>query len=222
LTVVREIVKSIMPLLCGAPFNSNRMNMEDLKADILSIFHADKVRYIPPRDETGEMTAYEVARRYQLAQKLLGPTYGNIIFHGLDVIIETTFGMMLDAGAFEPPPRKVESLRIQYESPLARAQRAQDVQAIQDTIAVLEPLNAVNGMVYDNINFDETTLTVARGLGFPANCLNSETKRAEIRDAKAKARQQAEALATMETGARAAADVAKLPPGTVEKLSGGS
>lgn len=221
LTVVREIDKSIKPLLSGAPYNANRMNMEDLKADILSIFHADKVRYIPPRDETGEMTAYEVARRYQLAQKLLGPTYGNIIYHGLDVIIETCFNMMLEAGAFDPPPRKVETLRIQYESPLARAQRSQDVQAIQDSFQVLEPLNAVNGTIYDNVDLDKTALTVLRSLGFPSDCLNSEDRRKSIRDERAKARQQAEALAAMETGARAAADVAKLPPGTLENLAGG-
>jgi hypothetical protein len=221
ITVVRDVNNGIKPLMSGAPYNANRMNLEDIRQQIREIFHVDKVRYIPPRDETGEMTAYEVARRYQLAQKLLGPTYGNIVFHGLDSIIETTFNMMLEAGAFSPPPEKVPALRIQYESPLARAQRSQDVQAIQDTFQVIFPMLEMNPGIMDNFNLDQTAVIVAKALGYPVEGLNSEQKRKAIRDAKAKAQAQAQALETMERGAGAAANLAKIPEGTIEKLAGG-
>ena len=156
-----------------------------------------------------------------MAQKLLGPTYGNIIFHGLDVIIETTFNMMLDGGAFLPPPEEVPALRIQYESPLARAQRSQDVQAIQDTLQVLVPLSEIFPGWTDNFNFDETSVIVAKALGYPSDGMNSEEKRKAIRDEKAKAQKQAQDLETMERGAGAAANLAKVPEGMVEKLAGG-
>jgi Bacteriophage head to tail connecting protein. len=94
----------LKPLSTGARYPDNRQRLLDLKQSIKEVFHNDKVKFIPPREQTGQMTAYEVSKRYQLAQQLLGPTFGNIIFHGLDRIIESTFNMMNKAGAFPHRP----------------------------------------------------------------------------------------------------------------------
>ena len=88
------------------------------------------------------MTAFEVNIRYEMAQKLLGSPFNNLINLGLDKIIERCFGIMYRAGALDPAPPSIlhaaqsnQNINIQYESPLARAQRLEQVEAMQKTFA---------------------------------------------------------------------------------------
>ena len=85
----------------------------------------------------------------------------------------------------------------------------------------MAPLSEVFPGWTDNFNFDETSVIVAKALGYPSDGMNSEEKRKAIRDEKAKAQKQAQDLETMERGAGAAANLAKVPEGMVEKLAGG-
>lgn len=224
ITIVRDL-DNVKTWDTGAKFSDNRLRSEDLKNNIREIFHNDKVKFIPPREQTGQMTAYEVARRYQMAQQLLGPTFGNIIDHGLDPMIEVTFNMMRAAGAFGDDFELPENVEIEYESPLARAQRIHEVESISNT---LEFINGTlefwpDGM--DNIKSDDTIVHVAQRLGTPAKLITSKDEKKTIRDDRKDTdkSQQLEQLALAAKAAKDAAGAAKdMPPGVMEQLTGGA
>jgi len=224
LTVVKK-ENDLKPIITGAKFSENRVKKEDLKASIREIFHGDKVKFIPPRDQTGQMTAYEVARRYQLAQQLLGPTFGNIVFHGLDRIIETTFNMLNRSGAFPEPPVEIpENVKVEYESPLAKAQRVAEIEAINSTLEAAAGMAELKPDIMDNFKLDETAVFVAEVMGYPSKLINSEDEKNEIRTARAEAQKKQEELEQAALMAKAAKDgagaVKDLPPEMMEKLGG--
>jgi len=222
LTVVDDVEKSLKPLLTGARYSDNRLKKEDLKLAIREIFHGDKVKFIPPREQTGQMTAYEVERRYQMAQVLLGPTFGNIIDHGFDPLVECTFNMMLEGGAFPPPPGELSEINVEYESPLARAQRIQELDSITTTLESAAALMEAKPDIMDNFKLDDTAVYVAKAKGYPAKLINDEGERDEIRQARAdmQAKQQAmEQAALLAKAAKDGAGAMKdMPAGALEGM----
>lgn len=216
LTIIKK-QDALKPFDTGAKHQDNRIKEEDLKQSIREIFHNDKVKYIQPRDETGQMTAYEVSRRYQLAQQLLGPTFGNIVYYGLDPLIETTFKMMNAAGAFGILPEGLRAAKIEYKSPLARAQRGQDIDAIRVTMEAVQGIMSVKPDVTDNFDLDGTAVHIAKSAGYPAKLINSAEVRKGVRDKRQKEieqQRQAELAATMAKAAKDGAGAMKeLPEG---------
>ena len=199
----------LRPMETGARFSDNRLKKEDLKQGIREVFHGDKVKFIPPRNETGQMTAYEVSRRYELANQLLGPTCGNIIFHGLDRFIEATFNMMNVGDAFRPYSDQLpEDVRVEYESPLARSQRMQALDAINGTLEAITPMIELQPDVVDNFKLDDAVRHVAEVKGFPAKLINSEAEKQDIRDNREEAQRQQAELEQAAIAARTAKDAA--------------
>lgn len=232
LTVMKQ-QDSLKPLLTGAKYAETRQKREDQRQVIREIFHGDKVKFIPPRDQTGQMTAYEVARRYQLAQMLLGPTFGNIIDHGFDPLIEASFNMLLANGAFpEPPGGLAELLKetngkvsVEYESPLARVQRVQEIESIQNTLEAVGAMVEVKPDIMDNFKLDDTAVYVAKAQGYPSKLINSDDEREEIREGRAAAQAKAEETEKMALMAKAAKDGAgaakDMPPEIMAAMAGG-
>lgn len=223
---------NLKPLITGARYSDNRQRFEDLKADIKEVYHGDKVKFIPPRDQTGQMTAYEVARRYELAQLLLGPTFGNIVDHGFDPMIECTFQMMLDGGAFPQPPGGLGELlrqsggkvHVEYESPIARAYRMQEVNSIQNTVQAVATMVEVKPDIFDNFKLDDAAVAVAKALGFPERLIEDEGKRDEIRQLKGQIAQQQQQIEQLGQIAKAARDgagaMSQLPAGMMQGMKG--
>src|SRR5207344_3451052 len=89
-----------------------------------------------------KMTATEVIQRQTERMRLLGPVLGRLENEFLNPLIERVFGIMNRNRAFERPPEAVENadMRIEYSSPLARAQKSQIAQGFQQVIGILEPL----------------------------------------------------------------------------------
>jgi len=225
LTVVKS-KDSLFPLFDGSRYGDNKARKEDQRLIIREIFHGDKVRYLPPREQTGQMTAYETARRYQQSQLLLGPAFGNIVDHGLDPEVEFGFNVMYRAGAFGDSPIDIpdEEWEIQYESPLAKAQRVTEVEAINNTLEAVGRIFEVKEDIYDNFKLDETALQIADNFGYPTKLTSSDEERDEIRKARAEAQKKQEALeqaALLAKVGKDAAGAAKdLPEGMMEKLTG--
>jgi len=231
LTVMKQ-QDSLKPILTGSKYAESRAKREDQRQVIREIFHGDKVKFIPPREQTGQMTAYEVARRYQLAQLLLGPTFGNIVDHGFDPLVESSFNMMLTAGAFPEPPGGLAELlketngkvNVEYESPLARAQRVQEIESIQTTLEAVGGMLEVKPDIMDNFKLDDTAVYVAKAQGYPTKLINSEEEKKVIREERAAAQakaEQAEKMALMAKAAKDGAGAAKdMPPEIMEAMAG--
>jgi len=218
----------VKPIQTGARYVDNKDRQADQRNIIREIFHGDKVKFIPPREQTGQMTAHEVERRYQLAQILLGPTFGNIVDHGFDPIVETTFNMMLEAGAFPAPPGSMQEMmgksggkvNVEYESPLARAQKVQELDSIVGTIEQAIGLSEVKPDIMDNFKLDETVVYVAKAKGYPSKLINDKEEVEVIRKGRMEQQQKAEAAQQMALMAKAAKDGAgamkDMPEGAME------
>lgn len=93
-----------------------------------------------------EMTATEVLERKEEKLNLLGPVIDNQIHELLDPVIERTFNIMERRGMIPPPPEALQgsSLKIDYISLLAQAQKMIGIGGMEAYLTVAERLAAVD------------------------------------------------------------------------------
>ena len=139
------------------------------------------------------MTATEVHVRVALIRQLLGPVYGRFQAEDLQLLVVRCFGIAFRAGIFSPPPESLQNanFNVRYISPLARAQKLEDVTAIERLGANVANLAGISQDVVDLIDTDEATRVVAEALGVPAKVIRSSDAVADLRDQRQKAQHQA-------------------------------
>src|SRR3546814_17973148 len=83
------------------------------------------------------MTAEEVRTRVDMIRKLLGPVYGRLQAEYIKPMIDRCFGLAYRAGIFTPAPQSLRgrSFSVRYVSPMARAQKLDEVMALQQVFA---------------------------------------------------------------------------------------
>lgn len=174
-----------MPL--GQRFDVTQIKVNELRESIRRIFYSDQLQL----QETPQMTAAEVYVRYELMQRILGPTLGRFESEFLNHLIEREFGIMFRAGMFPPMPEVLKRyagrdiLDIEYEGPLARAQRLGELNALQKFMSFVGPIAQVKPEVLDNIDFDIATIETAEVVGVPSKLIRSIERRDAIRKARA-------------------------------------
>lgn len=132
-------------------------------------------------------TATEVLARQEEKLRLMGPHLGRIQAEFLDPLIRRQFGIMRRANQLPPPPRQLQArgVRIEYVSPLARAQRAGEGAAIVRALEALAPIGAVKPEIYDNIDADAAARALTQSFGAPNHLLRSKAAVADLRAAAA-------------------------------------
>jgi hypothetical protein len=199
LTVVRTM-DSMEPYESGARFDVSQLQRDQLEAKIRSIFFVDQLEL----KESPAMTATEVQTRYELMQRLLGPTLGRLQSDYLDPLVQRTFNILYRAGVLGEPPEVVfedsGQLDIIYTGPLVRAQRADIAQGVMRWAATLAELGEITPDVLDIPNWDEIAKELGSLEGVPAKLMNSDQDIKKTRkDRQAKmARAQAAAQAQEE------------------------
>jgi hypothetical protein len=188
MTVVRTM-DSMEPYESGARFDVSQLQREQLKQSIRSIFYVDQLEL----KESPAMTATEVQTRYELMQRLLGPTLGRLQSDYLDPLVQRTFNILYRAGQFGALPASITEnddgeLDIIYTGPLVRAQRADIAQGVSRWVASLAELGEIVPEVLDIPNWDAIGKELGSLEGVPAKLMNSD---AEIKaNRKKKAAQQ--------------------------------
>lgn len=181
MTVVRTM-DSMMPYESGARFDVSQLQREQLKQAIRSIFYVDQLEL----KESPAMTATEVQTRYELMQRLLGPTLGRLQSDYLDPLVQRTFNILYRAGQFGELPAAITEnnegeLDIIYTGPLVRAQRADIAQGVSRWVASLAELGAIVPEVLDIPNWDEIGKELGSLEGVPAKLMNSNTQIKKVR-----------------------------------------
>lgn len=228
--------EAIGPILSGIDFKISNLKKEELKGSIKSIYKIDQLQ-LPTNGP--QMTATETNVRYELMQRILGPTLGRLEIEFAKPLIDRTFNLMWRADALPPLPPELQAaasqrpinLRIRYEGPLARAQKASDVQSIGQLNGMLEPLLQAKPEVADVIDFDEMIRKLADELGIPASIVR-DSKAVEIlrqaQQQKMQEAQQGQQQAQMAQSAGQAAPFLKAagtrpePGSPLEKLQNGA
>jgi hypothetical protein len=192
--IVANDVNSIRELPTGADFNVTFSKADQMRSEIRRLLMADQLQ---PQDGPA-MTATEVHVRVALIRQLLGPVYGRFQAEDLAPTIERVFGLVFRRGrpelggrpgdvAIDDPPDSLGDVpfRVRYQSPLARAQKLEDVTAIERVMGLAGAM-AQGGKpeVLDLIDSEEALRLAADGLGAPAKVLRDQKALAAFRKAR--------------------------------------
>lgn len=161
---------NIKPMEFNARFDVSQLKKDELKESIRKIFFSDQLQM----KESPEMTAAEVYVRYELMQRVLGPTVGRLESELLTLLIERVYGIMSRAGVLPPAPPQLRGrdVHIEYEGPMARAQRSSELVAVQKTVqTALVLVQAGMPQVLDNFKPDDIIRFVANAAGMPQKLL---------------------------------------------------
>jgi Bacteriophage head to tail connecting protein len=125
-----------MPTSSQLPFASEYL--VQLENAIRTTMFVDQVQFVGDF----KMTATEVIQRQTERMRLLGPVLGRLENEFLNPLITRAFGIMSREGKLETPPQEIQGaeMRIEYQSPLARAQKSQIAQGFQQFLMLVEPL----------------------------------------------------------------------------------
>lgn len=206
-------VGAIAPIESGAKFDVHFFQLDKLKADVRSVFFTDQL----VMREGPQMTAEEVRTRYELMQRLIGPSIGKLESELLNSLIDRTFDIMLRAGAFSEMPEQVRAMSaegkgkidVEYTGPLAKAQRAHEAAAVAEVFAFASGIQPVAPEAMDVLNADESVRTFADIKGMPKKCIRSVDGVSEIRKQRSAQVEKAQALQSAEQASAIGLNAAK-------------
>ncbi len=120
--------------------------------------------------------------------KLLGPVLGRLQGELLRPIIDRVFGILFRAGRLPELPAELEGgeMRIDYVSPIAKAQKVHQAESIQRAFQFIMPLGSISSEIYDKIDIDKVHDVVVELFGVPRALLRDEKEVQGIRDARAR------------------------------------
>ena len=189
--------------------------IQDKRKQVQDAFHWDLLQLITNRGLT-PMTATQVLELSKNIQRLLSPILDRIQSEFLEPLIERVFAIQLRRGRFQPPPPELSGakIKVEYVSPVARAQRDQDSLAIVDIFRVAAETAQVDPGITAVVDFDEGLRVIAKNKGVPVRVIRTADAVEEIRQGERElAEQQAEAIAlqqeaeTVKTAAGAVKDI---------------
>ena len=205
--VVANSVDSMKQLSAGGDWQLADTRIAQYHGAIRKILMADQLQ---PQDGPA-MTATEVHVRVGLIRQLLGPIYGRLQAEYLAPLVERCFGLMFRAGLFGEAPQSLggASFKVRYNNPLARAQKQEDVAAVERLAANLTTLAGLGQTIpaasaaLDKVDFDATVDVMVEGLGVPlrvirdGEALQAFREQRQQQQAQAAQAQQAQQMQTM-------------------------
>tara|TARA_Y100000593_G_scaffold59468_1_gene110320 strand:+ start:2103 stop:3782 length:1680 start_codon:yes stop_codon:yes gene_type:complete len=210
LTYVRDI-NGIKPMQNGTQWQVSQIKSSELIVNIRRAFFNDQLQL----HEGPNMTATEVRARMELMQQILGPVVGRLQSEFLNPLLQRVFMVMFRAGLFKEPPQSLmeggSKLDVEYVSPLARAQKMEEVFAVERWFGQLGQMAQVDPTVLDIVDFSKIGRMLAKRLGVPGEVMKSEEDMARLnfmREQQAAAEQQMMAQQTALEQAGQAAQVA--------------
>jgi hypothetical protein len=223
ITYVRDM-DAVQALDLGGRFDVADMEEEKLRANIRRIFFTDQLQL----QEGPQMTAYEVQVRYELMQRILGPTLGRLEVEFLDPLLNRVFWILQRGKKLPEMPPELEAwlaagnaLDVVYEGPLARAARLSDTVATQRFLQTVLPLAEVKPDIVDIIDLDELVRDTAINTGVKAKLLRAPQDVESLREAKAQLDAQQQQMEQVGMAAQAAGSAAPALKAMIEAQQAG-
>ena len=188
ITVIRND-GAVKPLQIGSNWQITDLKENQLRTAIRQAYYSDQLQL----QDGPQMTATEVQVRYELMQRLLGPTLGRFQTEFLNPLIERVFGIMYRAGALDTAPSIIgdSKIDVEYVGPLARSQRMEEAVSIERLYQLAMNVAQVDPAIMDNINHDEAIRLRGNLLGVPKTVLRGKDEVEEMRNARAEQQQMA-------------------------------
>lgn len=189
--ITANSVDSMKRLDSGSNYQVSDQLLDRLQASIRRKLMADSLvqHYNQPP------TAAEIYARIDMIRQQLGPIYGRAQAELLVPILERSFGLAYRANALGEAPEELQgrNLSFKFISPLARAQKLEEVSSIERLMASMGSILEVDPNALDNINIDAVPQVLAAGLGAPTSIMRTVDELQAYREQKAQQQQQAQA-----------------------------
>jgi hypothetical protein len=186
---------SFFPLQPGGNFDVSMLVTQDLQKSIRRIMMAD---LLETNTEGPAKTATEWHYRVNLIRQLLGPMFGRIQSEYLIPLVWRCFWIAFRKGILGELPSDAQgnNLQLQFQGPLARAQKLEDVASMDRYEGALFEQSKVRPDVLDNYDIDEAARHRGELLGVPARLIVDSKQVEELR--KVRADQAAKAQAAQQ------------------------
>ncbi|RQO38622.1 phage tail protein [Herminiimonas sp. KBW02] len=188
--------ESLTPLKTGADFNVSFSKADQLRQSISKSLMSDSLTPLTG----GVLSATEVQARINKIRAQLGPMFARLQGEYLQVMVERCFAIAYRSGVLEaelgpiPETLKGRDFIVKYLNPLARAQKMEQVNAIDALIAgLIQTASAAqNPALLDVIDMDAANYEKGLALGVPANLLRGPEQLTEKRKTDIAAAEQAQ------------------------------
>ena len=217
-TVVQSM-DAFKPYESGARFDVSALTKQDLQQSIRQTFFMDQLQL----KESPAMTATEVSVRYEMMQRMMGPTLSRLQYDFLDPLVQRTFRILYRYGRLPKAPEIVKEAKaefdVEYTGPMARAQKADQVTAIERWLGTLAQLSAEGGYprLRDLPNVDVAGRMMGELGGVPLEAINDDDTIKKNRKDQAEKQKQVEQL----EGMKAVAEVAGKAGPALQQMGGG-
>lgn len=162
--------------------------------------------------DNDRMTATEVMQRTEENMRILGPTYDRLEREFLVPLVKRAYGILSRQGVIPPPPPQLTGEPFTYESPLARAQRLNELSAINQGIAIATPIIQLKPDVVDVIDLDNIMRQIFILAGTSPEIVRDEDTVMQVRQERAKQQAEMQAAAMAEQLAKAGKDASQADP----------
>ena len=174
LTVVKD-VDQIKAYESKARFDVSHLQIEDMRNMVRRYFHVDQLEL----KESPAMSATEVMVRYELMNRLLGPTMGRLQNDLLDPLVNNTFRALYRAKQISEMPQNVRDagglVDIEYVGPLSRAQKLDETASVERWIGNITQLAEVFPQVLNVPDVVAIAKKMADSLNIDSHLMNSDT-----------------------------------------------
>jgi hypothetical protein len=184
---------SVFPLPMGnLAYTENEI--KEVQGEIRQIFFNDLLSLI----EAPNQTATEVLERAQEKMRNMGGVVGPLQSGGFNPIFDRMFQVFKEEGLLPPAPPELrgENLKIDYISPLAKAQKSYDLDAIKKGLAGVANIAQIKPNIWDRVNLEEVAQYILESSGMQARFINADDvvqKLRQVRDEQ----QQAEEMGNL-------------------------
>ena len=175
----------LKPIETGGDPNIGLEVMQRYEKAIQRAFFVDVFLMVVGQEK--DMTATEVQERVAEKMLILGPVLGRLMNELLDPLIQRTINILAEQGALPPVPPELENedYQIEYVSPLAKAQKYQEINSINNMLALVEQLAQGFPNVLDKIDSDQVIDVAAAIHGVDPSIILDDDEVTEIRKQKA-------------------------------------
>lgn len=210
----------IRPLLTGGRPDIGEQFMEGIRGRVRGAFHWNLLQMM----QDPRMTATQVVALQEELLRVMGPVLGRQESEFLGPLVTRVFNILLRAGALPPPPPELQGreIEIEYMSPVARAQRGSEAQAIIRTIDAAGSMANLDPDVRDNIDIDESFRRLSDLYGHPKDLLRDIKDVQKRRDGRAQAAEAARQQEEMAANVNSAATAAQALPAIKQALTPGT
>ena len=163
--------------------------IETRREHILKTFHVD---WLQMKQDGPQMTATEVLQRQEEKMRLLGPMVGRLQTEFLGPLIDRVFAIMMrrNAIADAPPEIQGQALKVEYVSPVARAQKSQQIFNFSRFLEQMIPLAQIKPEIFDNLDADGAFKWAHGTLDAPMETLMGEENVEQLRQQRQEQQEQ--------------------------------